>query len=208
MPGEQTTKRIGRPTELTKVVRHREVNGVQVPVTAGEQVIERRRLGLDIESAAASAGVSRISIHTWRLDGARVRAIEAQGKRELTPHEALFRGFVDDLERAESEWEANNLAVIQRAAQGGFVSTKTVEKRDAAGDLIERSVTTETLHPQWQAAAWQLERLRRDKYARRWEVTGADGKALIPEADQARNLADQLRDYMQGVEDEKKAKRA
>ena len=56
-------KRVGRPTVLTQVVRYREQNGAQVPVTAGEQVIERRGLGLDDQAAADSAGISRQTLH-------------------------------------------------------------------------------------------------------------------------------------------------
>lgn len=188
----------GRPTVLPQVIRHRDDGS---PVTTGEQVIEKRRLGLDDQSACDAAGISRQTLHNWRLGGARARTIAAQGKRALTPEEQDLAAFITALDAAEAMWEANNLAIIARAAEGGAVTTKTVEKRNADGELVERTVTTETLHPQWQAAAWQLERMRREKYARRWEVTGADGKALMPEADQARNLADNLRDYLQGVED-------
>ena len=35
---------------------------------------------------------------------------------------------MDSLERAEAEWEATRLAIIQRGAEGGFTTTKTVEK--------------------------------------------------------------------------------
>lgn len=196
----------GRPSMLPQVIRYRDDGA---PVTAGEQVIEKRRLGLDDQAACDSAGVSRSTLHNWRLGGARARTIAAQGKRALTPEEQDLAAFIEQLDRAEADWESDRLAIIQGAAKGGFVTTKTVEKCNADGEVVERTVTTETLHPQWQAAAWQLERLRRDKYARRWEVTGADGKALIPEADQARNLADNLRDYLQGVEDgAKTAKRS
>lgn len=208
MPGQ---KRMGRPLELTQIVRHREVNGAQVPVTAGEQVIERRGLGLDDQAAADSAGVNRSTLHNWRLGGARARAIEARGVRELTADEIELANFIDALERAEAEWEASRLAIIQRGAQGGYQTTKTVEKwqPDATGTpvLVERAVTTETANPQWQAAAWQLERMKRDKYARRWEVTGADGAPLMPEQDQARAIADSAREYLRGVNDAEAAKK-
>lgn len=203
MPGQKTTARMGRPTLLDQVVRYREApDGTQIPVTAGEQVIERRRLGLDEVAAAASAGITKTTLHHWRLDGARARAIEARGHRELTGPEAQLRDFVNALERAEADWEAGNLAIIQRAAQGGHRTTKTTEKylpdpADPTGPprLVERTVVVETQAPQWTAAAWQLERMRRDKYARRWEVTGEDGKPLVPEADQARGIADALRAF-------------
>jgi hypothetical protein len=74
--------------------------------------------------------------------------------------------------------------------------------------LVERIVTTETANPQWQAAAWQLERMKRDKYARRWEVTGADSAPRLPEQDQARAIADSAREYLRGVADAEAAKPA
>lgn len=205
MPGQQTTKRMGRPTLLDQVVRYRELpDGTRVAVTAGEQVIERRRLGLDEAGAAASAGISKTTLYHWRLDGARARAEEARGQRELTPQEAQLRDFVNALERAEAEWEAGNLGIIARSAQGGHVTTKTTEKWAPTTNpdgtpgqprLVERQVVTETLAPQWTAAAWQLERRMPAKYGRRMELTGADGAPLVPEADQARGLADALRAF-------------
>ena len=205
-------KRMGRPSVLTQVVRYREQNGAQVPVTAGEQVIERRGLGLDDQAAADSAGISRQTLHNWRLGGARARAIEARGIRELTLEEVELANFLDSLESAEAEWEASRLAIIQRGAQGGFTTTKTVEKYTPGPNntqmLVERIVTTETANPQWQAAAWQLERMKREKYARRWEVAGAEGAPLLPEQDQAKALADSAREYLRGVADAQAAKPA
>lgn len=58
---------------------------------------------------------------------------------------------------------------------------------------------TETLRPEWTAAAWWLERRRAAKYARRVEVTGAEGQPLVPQDVQARDLADSLRDFLAGA---------
>lgn len=211
MPGQQTTARMGRPSEISKVVRRRPDGSA---VTAGEQVIERAQLGLDYQAAADSAGISRQALHQWRLDGARLRAIEARGTRPLNATEAVLRDFVDALERAEAEWEAARLAIIQRGAQGGATITKTTEKWAACPvdaehpdgrRLVERTVTTETLRPEWTAAAWQLERRKPHKYGRRVALTDGEGGPLIPVQEQARGLADSLREYMVGVEDGKKA---
>jgi len=186
---------MGRPTKLDQVVRHRE-NGS--PITAGEQVIERIQLGLDLQSAADSAGISRVTLHNWRLTGARHRASEANGKR-LTPAQRKFADFLDRLERAEAEAEANRLAIIHRAATGGATVTKRTEKRAGDGTLVEQTVVTETLRPEWTAAAWWLERRKPHKYARRVEVTGAEGQPLVPQDEQARHLADSLRDFLAGA---------
>lgn len=192
----------GRPTELDQVVRYDDDGA---PVTAGEQVIDRARLGLAYETCADSAGISRLTLHKWRLAGGRLRATEARNKRPLTSSERLLVRFVNDLERAEAEWEAGQRAIIHRAAEGGFVTTKTTTKRDAEGKVIETTTVTETLRPEWTAAAWGLERRKPDKYAKRFysEITGKDGAPLVPQEDQARNLADELRAFQLGVDAEK-----
>jgi hypothetical protein len=174
--------RTGRPSKIDQVVRHRPDGS---PVTAGEQVVERVQLGMDLQVAADSAGISRSTLHNWRLTGARHRAEAAQGKK-LTPAQARLADFLDALERAEAEAEANRLAIVQRAATGGAQVVKVTEKVDAQGQLLERTTVTETLAPQWTAAAWWLERRR--GYVKRYELTGAEGAP-----------ADSLRTYLEGA---------
>jgi len=59
-------------------------------------------------------------------------------------------------------------------------------------------VVEEPLKPEWQAAAWFLERRIPERYAKRVEVTGAGGSALVPAVEAARGLAAQIREF-QGV---------
>jgi hypothetical protein len=185
----------GRPSKIDQVVKTRPDG---TTLTAGQQVIDRVQLGLDLQASADSAGISRATLHKWRLRGARHRADQTQGRKVPTA-DLRFVEFVDALERAEAEAEANRLAIIQGAAQGGHEVTRVTVKTNRDGQVLERTEVRETLRPEWTAAAWWLERRKPHKYARRLEVSTAE--SLVSAEDGARVLANELRDYLQGVED-------
>lgn len=190
--------RTGRPNKLDAVATRRRDG---TPVTVAEQIIERVQLGMTHATAARSAGVSRDTMHRWRLDGARLRALQASGElRRPTANQQRLIDFSDNLDRAEAEAEAIRLGIVQGAAIGGGTITKTTRKVDTQGNILETTTVTETIRPDWRAAAWWLER-RRDGYTPRVELTGADGAPLVPEGDAARDLADSLRAYLEGRAD-------
>ena len=184
----------GRPTKLDQPCRTLPDG---TTITAAEHLVEQIRLGLDYQTAADHTGVSRQTLHTWRLTGARHRAAETQGTK-LTELESKYVNFLDALERAHAEAEADRLAVIEGAATGGRQIVKTTERVLPDG-RTETVTVTETARPEWTAAAWILERRMPGKYARRVEVTGAEGAPLVPPAQQARDLADSLRDFQLGA---------
>ncbi len=202
MPGtdERTKPKTGRPTVVNKPVK---LDDGSV-VTAGQMVIDKLRLGLTHQDAVDSAGISRQTFHTWRLQGARLRAQALDG-RMLTAEERRAVAFLDDVEKAEALAVADRLAIIDGAARGGSIVTKTTVKTDADGNVTETTVVTETLRPEWTAAAWWLERKRPNEFGRRLALTGAEGGPLIPQDDAARGLADSLRDYLAGHEDGRQA---
>ncbi len=187
------------------MVRHRDDGS---PVTAAQHIVERMELVNDLRVASASAGISNTALYKWRLDGARLRAVEAQGKRELTDRERVFVDFVNALEKAEAQWEVGKLAIVQGAAEGGHQHEKITEKWemvDGELKLTERSVVRWTAEPQWTAAMTLLERRMPHKYGKRMALTDGEGGPLIPQDEAARGLADSLRDYLAGVEDGRQA---
>jgi len=174
----------GQPSRISEVVRYREAtdaDGVtnMVPFTLGEQIVERVRTGLDLTDAAASANITKQTIWNWRRRGALNRALVAQGKPLATDDGDAYVKFVDALERAEAEAELVRLAIIQRAAEGGFKTTRETIKYDAAGDVLERTVVTEVSLPQWTAAAWYLERRHARKYGRKSQLAAEALSGLL-----------------------------
>ncbi len=150
----------------------------------------------------ASAGITHQTLLAWRKQGGYAREKAARGEK-LTPNERQYARFLNQMEKAEEEAVAVRLGCIQGAADGGWVKTKTVVKTNAAGEVVEEVTTTETVAPEWTAAAWQLERQLPNEFGRRMAVTGADGAPLVPKEDRADTLASSLEAYLAGVDDGK-----
>jgi hypothetical protein len=150
-----------------------------VPFTLADQIVERVRTGLDLTDAAASANLAKQTIWDWRRRGALNRALIAQGKPYAHADGPAYIAFADALERAEAEAELVRLAIIQRAAEGGFKTTRETIRYDATGDILERTLVTETAAPQWTAAAWYLERRHARKYGRKSQLAAEALSGLL-----------------------------
>jgi hypothetical protein len=130
------------------------------PPTAA-RIITSIRLGNFVETAAAAAGISKPTLLKWLKAGrrARRRARKIAGGvpdlAPLTPMEVGLAKFSDDFGRASAEAEEMKSNLITAAG-----------KKD------------------WRAAAWQLERMMPDKYARREKVehSSPGGGPLLPGA--------------------------
>lgn len=116
-------RRGGRPPKLTPEV--------------AEKILLFLKLGNSQKAAAQAAGVSESALQKWL----------AQGEREGT---GRFFQFLQDVRRAQAEWQSAMVKTIQQAALG----------KDGKG-------------LKWQAAAWLLERRDPKNWAQRTPAEGA-----------------------------------
>jgi hypothetical protein len=80
------------------------------------------------------------------------------------PRYKKFYNFRQKIKKIERRRELEALKVIRESAKGGFTKIKTVIQTGDKGNVITR--TTSTLSPQWQAAAWYLERKDKSNWGR------------------------------------------
>jgi hypothetical protein len=119
VPGSDSMRRIGRPTRLT-------------PTLAAQLVAAVRETGW-LRPAALRCGVNEATVREWVQQG--------NGEHQTRPATRKYAAFAADIARAQGEWEARQLAVLDAAA---------AKKAEA-----------------WGAAAWKLERFDRERYGRR-----------------------------------------
>lgn len=111
--------------------------------------------GAFLGSAAAYAGVRPETLSRWLEEGRRLAAIEEvvsgdpDDPREPSPAEWELIWLAREVDQAEAEAEQRLVEYVEKAAEG-----------------------------EWRAAMALLERRWKDRWAKRSEVTGADGGAL------------------------------
>jgi len=108
-------------------------------------------LGLSRQTACALAGISVEAFNQY-MD---------YGKDKTLKKYKHFRKKIIALE-AQREYDA--LEVITKCSKGGYKIKKSKIKQGIKGMEIERTVST--LAPQWHAAAWFLERKKKDEWGR------------------------------------------
>lgn len=200
-------KDIGRPTELTPEVK--------------EAILQAYGLGCYLETAAAYAGIGEATLRTWLRRGAKEikrrkkyreeildeRELDAHRQRKIKKEERerreerdqthketwkveqVYVDFRIEFDRVHAKAELADLGVISRVARGEYV-TKRATRTDKDG----ATTTTETLgKPEWQAAAWRLERRSPQRWGKsqRIELAGdQDAPVAVTFADAIREAHD------------------
>lgn len=160
----------GRPTKLDQVLRVE--NGAEI--TVADEILERIAIGATISDAAASVGIDRETLHRWIREGARAASRRAQGHR-LTRAEARLADFSNAEAQAVAAWKVTQETQLE-ILSGGRTRKVVTEKRDSAGNLLEKTERTEGIDPDARVIMWRLERRFRDQYGRQaLEISGPGG---------------------------------
>ncbi len=208
----------GRPSAINRVVRFRERDGVREPVTVFDAIVGSLRIGSYLETAAAQCDVDAQTIRGWLRIGAKVStrsALESTpvDQLDLTDHERRCHEFSASVAQAEADYELAEQSTLHRLGRGGMtrstsrVKTERRENADGAVEYIEteRVVTTETLAPDPRVIMWRLTRRFPERYQHTHDGAGTD--PFADDGEVTGDLVDELRSYLQGVEDTEAAKR-
>lgn len=123
-----------------------------------------------METACALLKIGKTSFYEWRKKGE--EDIE-KGKTD-----SLFAEFLNAIKNADAYAEVQAIQNIQKAATPKSIPvlTRVIRKKD--GTVIEE---TQWAKPEWQAAAWLLER----RYGARWSK-----RTYVEDPEKPENLED------------------
>lgn len=197
----------GRPSKIDQIVGTvTDADGTERNVTAAERIVSGLRIGGYFEPTCASAGVHKETAYGWLRIGAQLHARAAAHDTDLdgieaTDHERKCAAFSDAVLQAEAEWETHALGTLESLGRGGTQVRTVTEKQDAEGNVIERTVRTETLPPNPQVIEWRLTRRHSQRWGDRVEVLGGSIDGQLSLNDRAQALSDEVRAYLEGIAD-------
>lgn len=170
------------------------------------KLAEALATGAFVSSACDYAGVSKSLYYGWKARGKREKErLERRAGGKPKPAERPFLEFLDAVVQAELKAETRALAVVNRVARGGEVTTERqltkkplkvndVQVLDPDGRpvyTVEETTVRVTVPPDWRAAAWILER----RWPERWGRGRAMVKAEITPASAPISLQQWKRDF-------------
>lgn len=165
----------GRPPKLRRVIR-RDDSG---PVTVGDHVIAKIASGNFLETAAASAGISKRTVHNWLREGARLAAEIEEGRIEVDPdsHEAALVDFSERYALAEAAWEIGSNETLDRLCmQREYEEIRTTTEGEGDEKTVRVVTVRRTLEPDAATLRWRLGHRFPERYGKSSvEISGPDG---------------------------------
>lgn len=158
-----------------------------------ENILSAIRAGTYIETAAAFAGISKDTLYRWMKRGRREkRRLEKNSRARVSAAEAPYVIFVEGVTKAFADAEVRDVGIIAQAARGGqkYVEEKVIT--DAQGRVVSKQTTTKAIPPQWQAAAWRLERKYPKKWGRRVAIRKDEGNGEETAEEFAKKMRDEF----------------
>jgi len=205
----------GRPTRLNQRSGLQRDDGTHISIAdAIYQAMETT--GLSATRCAETLGLPRSTVNDWLVDGRRAAQAQQRG-RPLTTHEERLAAFSTETVAAHARWIKAQQELHHSIAAGGLMLSKVVERvdqttmvRDEHGverpKVVERRVETSRTLPDARAIEWELERLAREDFTPRVEVTGAEGGPVrVDTGSMAGQLAAEIDAYVAGAADQAQA---
>ena len=124
-------------------------------------IYEGLKAGIPIHRVCGLAGIDVRTYHKW------------MNKGKKNKNKPSYRAFRKRIKRIEVALEKESIDIIRKAARGG---NDIVETKITLLDNRPKEITRvkKKANPQWQAAAWWLERRHREDYGRTIDATMQD----------------------------------
>jgi hypothetical protein len=199
----------GRPSNIDTVLRNVERRDPEtgeitlVPVTVFSHIVDALRVGMYLEPAILSTGISKSTVYAWLKTAGTITLAHSGrevNRNKLSAHERRCLDFLEAVDEAQHSWELRALADHSRIERGGWQSVTVREKVNAAGEVVERTTTSETMAPDARAIEWRLTRRFPERYSQRVVLSGDFDE--LSDTDRALGLADAVGAYLAGREDE------
>lgn len=161
---QRRPKRIGRPSRLTPDIE--------------KALIDALKGGVPLKYAAQYAGIGYRTVGRWMVRGEEADLAHDAGE-PVPSEEVPYWRFWQAVQDARSASVVRNVALIQKAAQGGYVRKERIRRyRDPDTGQMVTETDREYADVQWRAAQWYLQQAFPAEFrleAQQVEVSGPGG---------------------------------